>query len=291
VRVIVGRSGRADQAIAAELPGRGRAEIARLFERGDVRRAGRRLRKGDSVTAGEILEVAESVADRSPPLPEALPLEVIEETAAWVAVAKPPGIPSHPLRGGELGTLANRLVAAYPECALAGEDPREAGLVHRLDAGTSGILVAARSPLAWRDLRDRFSRGEVVKEYLALVGPGAVAGATDVPLGQSGGRAVVGVPDAREARTSWTVVASSATATLLRCLAHTGRMHQIRAHLAHNGFPIAGDSQYGGSPPVLPLIEFFLHASRVSFVGRRAELPPDRRDRLCLENMSDFGNF
>ena len=192
------------------------------------------------------------------------------------------------MRGGETGTLANRLVAAYPECALAGEDPREAGLVHRLDAGTSGILVAARTRETWQALRDRFGRGEVVKEYLALVGPGAVPGSTDATLGQSGGRAVVGTPDAREARTSWTVVAASPTATLLRCLAHTGRMHQIRAHLAHIGFPIVGDSLYGGGPAMPPLIEFFLHASRLSFVGAGAPLPQDRRDRLYLENINEF---
>jgi len=277
VRIVVAKAGRADRAVAEHLLDRGRQEIARAFDAGAVRRAGRRLRKGDAVVAGDVLEVDDRGPDRAPPEPEDGALEVVHEDAAVIAVSKPPGMPSHPLRAGERGTLANRLVARYPECASASDDPREGGLVHRLDAGTSGLLVAARDRATWDRLREDFQRGRVSKEYLALVGPGANAGSCDEPLGQAGGRAVVNVRDAREARTSWTVLASSASATLLRCIATTGRMHQIRAHLAHTGFPILGDDLYGGPPGPPELIGFFLHAWRVSFLSEAAPLPEDRR--------------
>jgi len=281
VRVVVEEAGRADRAVAAALGGRGRRELARIFDDGGVKREGKRLRKGDVVARGDVLEVEDHGPDRAPPVAEPLPLEVLFEDARRIAVLKPPGIASHPLRAGELGTLANRLVARYPECIEAGADPREAGLVHRLDHGTSGILVAARTRSAWDEMRADFRAGRVRKEYLALVARGAAGGSCDEPLSVAGGRAVVGGRDAREARTTWVPIETIPAGTLLLCTTTTGRMHQIRAHLAHAGWPIVGDSLYGGAKGPDTLIEFFLHASRISVVPEvEAPLPPDRRFTL-----------
>jgi 23S rRNA pseudouridine1911/1915/1917 synthase len=288
VRIVVSAAGRADLVVAASLGGRGRRELARLFDAGAVRRGGKRLRKGDPVAAGDVLDVDDRGPDRAPPVAEALPVEVLFEDTRLVAVNKPPGIPSHPLRAGELGTLANRLVAHYPECARAGEDPREAGLVHRLDGGTSGLLIAARTRAAWDDLRAALSAGRVTKVYLALVARNAPAGHSDEPLSQAGGRAHIGGREAKEARTSWRPIDETAAGTLLECTATTGRMHQIRAHLAHAGFPIVGDTLYGGPPAPEGLVDFFLHASRVSVLPDiLAPLPPDRRLTLGPQKPSD----
>jgi len=175
---------------------------------------------------------------------------------------KPAGIPSQPLRAGELGTAANFLAARYPECAAIGDDPRDGGLVHRLDIGTSGVLIAARTPDAYRRLRDAFGTGQVEKHYLALVDGRPVSRESDAPLVQRGNHVAVDHTDGLAAYTQFIVERASASHALVRCIARTGRMHQVRAHLAHVGAPITGDALYGGA--ALPgHAGFYLHASRV----------------------------
>lgn len=294
---------RADRFVAERFPGRGRKQIARSFDAGAVRVNGRRAKKGQLLAAGDEVEVLEAPPDeaarRPVPQPE-LPLEVLHVDEALVAGAKPPGMPSHPLAPGERGTYANALVARWPECAAAGADPREAGLAHRLDAGTSGVLVAARTPDAWRALRAAFHEGRVEKEYLALVvGEVSRAGALDAPIAHDRSRpgAVMVCEDPDEAarrkalpaRTEWAVERRFRGFTLLRCRAATGRMHQIRAHLAHVGTPVVGDALYGiavaDAPPV---VGHWLHASRLVLphpqtgapLALEAPLPPDRGDGL-----------
>src|SRR5262249_39330718 len=161
---------------ALELP---RARVKELLERGAVRIGGRPPRKGDRTVAGARVEVTVATeAPRPVPQPE-LPLEVLYADAALIAVDKPAGLPSHPLQPGERGTVVNALVARYPECAAASADPREGGLVHRLDTLTSGVLLAARTPEAWRATREAFAGRRVDKRYLAVV-TGPVADAGDI---------------------------------------------------------------------------------------------------------------
>src|SRR5262249_3221356 len=170
--------GRADRTVAARLPGRSRHAIARAFAEGRVRVNGRPARKGQTVAPGDLVEVGDVPGrDELVPAPQPeLPLAVIYADEARVALDKPPGMASQPLVAGELGTLANALLARFPECAAAGADPREAGLAHRLDAGTSGVLLAARRRAVWDTLRAEFRGGRVLKTYLALV-----AGTVDAP--------------------------------------------------------------------------------------------------------------
>lgn len=171
MRVVVGAAGRADRVLLQHLGDASRRLVAQAFAEGRVRVNGRRARKGDAVAAGDILELDGEVARAAlAPAPEPdRPLEVVFQDEYLVAVSKPPGMPSLPLRAGERGTLANALAARFPECVAAGADAREAGLAHRLDAGTSGLLLAARRADVWQALRAAFRAGEVKKEYLALV--------------------------------------------------------------------------------------------------------------------------
>ena len=248
---------------ALELP---RARVKELLERGAVRIGGRPPRKGDRTVAGARVEVTLPAEDPRPVAQPELPLRVIHLDGHLVAVDKPPGMPSHPLEPGERGTVVNALVARHPECADASEDPREGGLVHRLDTLTSGVLLAARTREAWRALREAFSGRQVDKRYLAVVtGPVADEGRIDLPLRHRGDHVEPALAGGgREALTDFRVLSRAGDAALLEVRIHTGVLHQIRAHLAAIGAPVLGDAAYGGRPHP-GLDRFFLHAARLGF--------------------------
>jgi 23S rRNA pseudouridine1911/1915/1917 synthase len=259
---------RVDKAIARFYPDAGRRQLAELFEQGAVRVNGRRARKGDRVVAGDTVELTrEPVSgDALRPAPDPdVPLTILLELSELVVVDKPAGIPSQPLRAGELGTIANAIAFRYPECVAIGDDPRDGGLVHRLDIGTSGVLVVARTNHTYHALREALGAGRVAKHYLAITDGRPAAPDCDAPLTQRGKRAVVDPTDGLPAYTQFLVERSAPAPAhaLVRCIAHTGRMHQVRAHLAHVGAPITGDILYGGIP--LPGHHgFFLHAASIS---------------------------
>lgn len=256
---------RVDKALATFYPTAGRKALADLFDEGCVRVAGKKAKKGDRVVAGDVIELTREPASKEAlrPLPDpSVSLTILLERPDLVAIAKPAGLPSQPLRAGELGTAANGIVARFPECAAIGADERDGGLVHRLDIGTSGVLVAARTAEMYRALRDAFGAGLVDKQYLALVDGRPVSRECDAPLAQRGKRVAVDHTDGLPAYTAFTVERASDTHALVRCIAQTGRMHQVRAHLANVGSPITGDELYGGAA-----LEghpgFFLHGARI----------------------------
>jgi 23S rRNA pseudouridine1911/1915/1917 synthase len=259
----------------ADASGLSRARVKAAFEAGDVWVDGRRAKKGDRVVPGSEIVLREPSGDTSPvPQPE-LPLEVLLEDPAFLILNKPAGQPSHPLEPGERGTLANALAARYPECARAGEEAREGGLAHRLDVETSGAMVAARTPQAFRALRSAFSSRTVLKIYLALVGGAAgEGGEIDLPIAHhpKNPRKMIACADpgeaqrlrARPALTRYRVLERLGDFALLEAQIPTGVMHQIRVHLAAVGAPVAGDATYGG--PSLPgLGRQFLHAATLGF--------------------------
>ena len=263
VTIEAAEAGRVDKALAARFPGAGRRELARLFDEHAVKVNGKRARKGDRVSAGDVVELARTPATAGDLVPVADPgvaLDVLLERDDLVAVAKPAGVASQPLRAGERGTIANGLAARWPECAALGADRRDGGLVHRLDIGTSGVLVAARTAAAYGALREAFGTGRVDKTYLAITCGRPVARECDAPLAQRGDHVAVDFTNGLAAHTSFVVERATPDHALVRCTAHTGRMHQVRAHLAHVGAPIAGDTRYGGAP--IPGHDgFFLHAA------------------------------
>ncbi len=258
---------RADKVLARRFPEVGRRRLAELFDDGCVTIGGRRARKGDRVAAGDVLELSREplAGDALRPAPDeeaAAQLALLIERDDVVVVAKPAGMPSQPLRAGELGTAANGIAAQFPECAAIGDDPRDGGLVHRLDVDTSGALVAARTAAAYRALRDAFGAGAVDKQYLAITDGRPVARECDAPLAQRGRRAVVDHTEGLAAHTTFAVERTAGAHALVRCTARTGRMHQVRAHLAYAGAPITGDTLYGGAE-LAGEDGFFLHAARI----------------------------
>lgn len=291
---------RVDVLVARRFPGIGRAAAKALVEAGEVRVDGRRSRKGDRVGVGQVVELAatpRSSREEASPDPE-LALVVRYEDADLLVVDKPAHVPSHPLEAGELGTIANALVARLPELAGLGFSPREPGLVHRLDVDTSGLLVAAKTKPAFDALVASLREGRWDKRYRALV-DGNVRSRfpIDAAIANHPGDPrkveVAGDPleaarrKARTARTEVTPVESVRGATLVEAIAHKAVRHQVRAHLASVGHPLIGDVLYGG-PADPELGRHFLHASRLTLphptsgqpVTIESPLPPELEDAL-----------
>jgi 23S rRNA pseudouridine1911/1915/1917 synthase len=281
---------RLDRFLAEPLGSRARAQA--LIEAGAVSVDGRAVAKRHALAAGETVLVA---------LPENAPLaadataeegrlfRVAFEDEHLLVVDKPAGVVVHPARGHRTGTLSQALAARG---AVGGEDPTRAGIVHRLDRDTSGLLVVARSDSVHRALKGLLARRELRREYLALVEgtPQARTGTIEAPIGRDRrDRLMMSIDtDAgREARTHFEIERRLGDASLLRIVLDTGRTHQIRVHLAAIGLPVAGDPQYGRAG-AFGLERQFLHAARLAFphpvtsepVDVVSELPGDLRDAL-----------
>jgi 23S rRNA pseudouridine1911/1915/1917 synthase len=277
---------RVDQFVAAMVDGLSVAAARRLVIAGAVRVDGRPAKKGAPLAAGQTVEVEDTGASSAAPEARGVradpgqPLALLLVDDAFVAIDKAAGVPSHPQAAGETGTAANAIVARFPECAAASPDPREGGLVHRLDAGTSGVLIAARSRGAWTDLRAALARADCEKTYLAeVVGAAPDAGESRRPIGRVGRRGsrvrVDGGRNPLPAHTAWETVERRGETTLVRVRLSKGRTHQVRAHLSAAGCPIVGDDLYGAGTGALRL-----HAASVRFThpasGRTifVEAPP-----------------
>jgi len=218
-------------------------------------------RASQHVAAGVVIDVRlpETVRARATPVPEAIELNVLYEDEWLLAVDKPAGLVVHPAYRHPGGTLLNAVLWRL----APGARP---GIVNRLDRQTSGVMLVARTPAVHAALQRESARGRMRKEYLAIVTgrPRRAHGTIALPIARSeqDRRRVVVDPEGRPARTRFTVLAAGANASLLRCELVTGRMHQIRVHLAACGWPIVGDALYGARPGELD--RHALHAWRVS---------------------------
>lgn len=262
-------AGRIDKLLTRQFSNVGRTRVAELFARSAVRIDGRKAKKGDLLVGGECVTLTEMPVGRQHEAPQpdaaaAAQLTVLAEHADFVVIAKPAQMPTLPLRAGELGTAANGLAHLFPECATIGDDLRDGGFVHRLDTGTSGCLIAARTQSAYRTLREAFASSRVEKAYLAVTQGLPAAAECAAPLAQRGDHVVADYAVGLSAYTQFFTLAEHQGHAYVRCAARSGRMHQIRAHLAMCGAPIIGDTRYGGQP-VADFEGFFLHAASVSF--------------------------
>lgn len=260
------------------LSGIGRRPLAELLAGGRVRVNGVRARKGTMVREGDVLTFTPLVSD--PHAPSTTPLIEIYADADVLALDKPPGIPSTMGRGPG-ASIASALLARHPEMAAFG-DARHAGLVHRLDTGTSGLLLAARHADAHARLRAAFAAKRVTKDYLAVVVGRVDAPATvTTPLARaprSRRRMVVTRVDRGwPARTEVSPLATDGVLSVVGLRMRSGVTHQLRVHLASIGHPVLGDARYGSDDARpdfgVPLADWhYLHARAVTFDD--ADLPP-----------------
>jgi 23S rRNA pseudouridine1911/1915/1917 synthase len=252
---------RLDQALARALPQYSRARLQSWIEAGAIQVDGRRLRAKDKVVGGERVQIEARLEVDQQVAPEALPLEIVFKDRALFVINKAPGMVVHPGAGNARHTLQNALLALDPKLAVV---PR-AGLVHRLDKDTSGLLVA---------LAER----EIERHYIAICSGVMTGGGTiDEPIGRHRSlRTRMAVrSDGRPSVTHYRLMERFRAHTLLHVELESGRTHQIRVHLAHIGYPVVGDPVYGGrrrfpaaaSPALIAELESFqrqaLHAARL----------------------------
>jgi 23S rRNA pseudouridine1911/1915/1917 synthase len=246
----------------------------------------RAAKKGVHLQAGDAVELSEdsTAGGVLEPAPDQ-ELSVLYQDDDLVAVDKPAGIASHPLRPGDGPTLASALVARFPECASASPDAREGGLGHRLDVGTSGVLLAARGREAWHRLREALATAGCEKIYLAevsgsfpsaeerefvLPGPRPSSFVVTAPIGRQGRRGgKVMLAAGRQplpARTEITLLEARPGGALVEARLARGRAHQVRVHLAYLDIPVVGDATYGEVDEEATSGRLHLHAWAVSLV-------------------------
>lgn len=287
-----------------------RSGIQKMIGAGRITLNGRTSKPANRIKTGDRVEVLSPPPRETSLVPEARALDVLYEDEDCLLLNKPPGIAVHPGAGRRAGTLANALLHHCPGLAGVGGE-RRPGIVHRLDKDTSGVMVIAKTALAFQHLVREFKERRVDKEYVALVWGKMPArkGLMDRPIGRhrsdrkrmSTLRAVAQV---REALTEWDAISAFKVAgdggrwswvSFLRLKPRTGRTHQIRVHLAEQGNPVVGDRVYGGkrgwpsrSPVELrPLYEFprqALHAERLAFQHPRAR----KRMEFCAPLAQDM---
>jgi 23S rRNA pseudouridine1911/1915/1917 synthase len=261
--------GRADLAVAA-MAGISRAHAQRLLGDGRALVDGRPRRASDRLTGGERLRVVLSAPPDPTLEPESIPITVVYEDGDLLVVDKPAGMVVHPSAGHPTGTLVHALLGratALGESLGSVAGVGRPGIVHRLDRDTSGLLVVAKSDAAQASLMAQFGRRAVDKGYVALVRGAAPAarGRIEAPVGRHprDRQRMAVVAGGREATTDYEVLGAAGGYTLLRLEPRTGRTHQLRAHLAYLGLPIAGDVRYGGGEGPGGLRRQFLHAARL----------------------------
>ncbi|MGH8210443.1 MAG: 23S rRNA pseudouridine(1911/1915/1917) synthase RluD [Steroidobacteraceae bacterium] len=285
---------RLDQALARALPQYSRARLQSWMEAGAIEVDGRRPRAKDKVLGGERVRIEACLEMDDQVSPEEMPLEIVFKDRTLFVINKPPGLVVHPGAGNARHTLQNALLALDPKLAVV---PR-AGLVHRLDKDTSGLLVVARTPEVHAALVAALAEREIERHYIAVCTGVLTGGGTiDAPIGRHRSlRTRMAVrSDGRPSVTHYRLMKRFRAHTLVQVQLESGRTHQIRVHLAHIGYPVVGDPVYGGrrrlpagsSAALIAELDGFrrqaLHAARLQLVhpttgreaGWEAPLPAD----------------
>jgi 23S rRNA pseudouridine1911/1915/1917 synthase len=290
-----GEGSRLDRFLVSVLPSHSRSQIQRLIRDGQVLVQGLAGRANQPVKVGQEIHVEIPEPVDPEPQPEALPLAIVYQDRDLIVIDKPPGMVVHPAAGHESGTLVNALLHHIDDLSGIGGE-RRPGIVHRLDRGTSGLMVVAKHDASHAELARQFRERQIEKEYIALVWGEVHAGRRiDAPIGRDPVNRKKMSARSRRSREAVTRIVRAEwihpMLTLAHVAIHTGRTHQIRVHLSAIGHPVVGDPLYGGVHRRVPgdlravthLERPFLHAARLAFShpsdGRRMEfesrLPAD----------------
>lgn len=289
---------RFDQVLAELFPDYSRSRLTGWIKSGDALLDGAQVAPRQLVKGGEQVSLVAVAAQEVPMAPEAIALDIRYEDADVLVINKPVGLVVHPGAGNPAGTLQNALLHYDPGLV---EIPR-AGIVHRLDKDTSGLMVVARSLRAHTSLVEQLSERAMHRQYEALVmGPMISGGSVDAPIGRHPKdrvkQAIVDEPAGRPAVTHYRVRERFRAHTLVQCNLETGRTHQIRVHMAHIRHPLVGDTLYGGglrlpkaaTPELTEVLRAFkrqaLHAERLEFAhpvgGKTVAVEAERPDDLA----------
>jgi 23S rRNA pseudouridine1911/1915/1917 synthase len=267
-----------------------RSQLQRLIKQGAVLVAGRVAKANQPVKTGQEISIEVPELIEAAPAPEDLPLPIVYQDKDLIVVDKPAGMVVHPAAGHASGTMVNALLHHVDDLSGIGGEKRP-GIVHRLDKGTSGLMVVAKHDRSHEELARQFAQREVEKEYLALAWGEVMAGRRiDAPIGRDPSNRKKMTSESARVRRTRAAVSRIVRAehfgrvlTLVQVAIHTGRTHQIRVHLSAIGHPIVGDALYGGVHRRVPgdiravahLDRPFLHSARLVFThpedGRRME--------------------
>ena len=274
---------RLDRFLTAQVPDYSRSQVQRLIEQGHVTHSRHKTAKPNSdIREGDVIGVELPEAQATAAQPEDLPLDILFDDPDLVVVNKPAGMVVHPAAGNPTGTLVNALLHHVKDLSGIGGEVRP-GIVHRLDKGTSGVMVIAKNDEAHKELARQFHDREVEKEYVALAwGLVQQRKRINAAIGRDPKNRVKMSTRAGRARHAVTRVTWSRDlkgVTLVRVAIATGRTHQIRVHLSAIGHPIVGDALYGGVHRRVPhplravskLTRPFLHAERIAFTHPRTK--------------------
>ncbi len=281
---------RVDQYLVSLFPHISRSYLQQMIEEGKIWVNRKKSRKGNVLQAGDKIEILPFVQpdDRIIEASSAVQFHVLREFENYIVLEKPPFLPTHPNQFLDRNTLANGLVARYPQIIGVGDDSLRPGIVHRLDTNTSGVMLAALTADGFKELRNLFNVRKIHKTYLALViGNITMPGSIDTDLAHhvKNPRKMVAVTSdtmsyrstKRQARTLYEPIEAFGDYTLVRVQTLTGRMHQVRVHMASIGHPLVGDELYQSPKEKnldkLGLTRHFLHAVSIEFVDPWTQEP------------------
>lgn len=260
---------RLDKALTTRFEQLSRAQIQTLIRDGQVTINGKPAKASYRIEGDEqiVMHIPEPDEDESPQ-PESIALTILYEDDQVAVIDKPAGMVVHPAAGHMSGTLVNAILARWSQIGTFSE-PERAGIVHRLDKETSGVIVVAKTEEALNDLREQFKERTIRKRYVTLVEgvPSTPDGLIDAPIGRDPNqrKRMTVTPDGRQAVSEFHVLDHYADHTLMEVLPKTGRTHQIRVHLAFIGCPVVGDTVYGRRKQRIKMKRHFLHAASITF--------------------------